>query len=50
MPAGVVPILIARYFGGQPLTAVQIVLATTAVGIFTCPLWIQAGLAFAGIS
>lgn len=50
MPAGVIPIIIARYYGGQPLTAVQIVLSTTAVGLFTCPLWIRAGLAWVGVS
>jgi len=50
MPAGVIPIIIARAYGGQPLTAVQIVLSTTAVGLITCPLWIRAGLVFAGIS
>ncbi len=50
MPAGVIPIIIARYYGGQPLTSVQIVLSTTAVGLFTCPLWIRAGLAWVGVS
>ena len=50
MPAAVVPIIIARHYGGQPLTAVQVVLSTTATGIFTCPLWIRAGLAFAGLA
>ena len=50
MPAGVIPIIIARYYGGQPLTAVQIVLSTTAVGLVTCPFWIRAGLAWAGVS
>ena len=49
MPAAVFPIILARYFGGQPLTAVQVVLATTAVGLVTCPLWIRAGLAFVGV-
>jgi predicted permease len=50
MPAGVIPIIIAQYYGGKPLTAVQIVLSTTSVGLFTCPLWIRAGLAWAGVS
>jgi predicted permease len=50
MPAAVIPIIIARYYGGQPLTAVQIVLSTTAAGLVTCPLWIRAGLAWVGIS
>jgi malate permease and related proteins len=50
MPAAVIPIIIAQYYGGQPLTAVQVVLSTTAAGLFTCPLWIRAGLAWLGIS
>jgi hypothetical protein len=50
MPAAVIPIIIARYYGGQPLTAVQVVLSTTAVGLLTCPLWIRAGLYFVGVS
>lgn len=50
MPAGVIPIIIARYYGGQPLTSVQVVLSTTAVGLLTCPLWIRAGLAFVGVA
>jgi malate permease and related proteins len=50
MPAAVFPIIMARYFGGQPLTAVQVVLSTTAAGIVACPLWIRAGLAWVGVS
>ena len=49
MPAAVLPILLAQYYGGQPLTAVQVVLSTTAVGLFTSPFWIRAGLAWLGI-
>lgn len=50
MPAAVIPIIIARYYGGQPLVSVQVVLSTTLVGMFTSPLWIRAGLAWVGIS
>ncbi len=50
MPAAVFPIIVAQYYGGQPLTAVQVVLSTTAAGLFTCPLWIRAGLAWLGLS
>ena len=50
MPAAVFPIIMARYYGGQPLTAVQVVLATTALGLVTSPLWIRAGLAFVGVA
>jgi hypothetical protein len=44
MPAGVLPIVIAKHYGGQPLTAVQVVLGTTAAGLLVVPLWLQAGL------
>jgi predicted permease len=50
MPAAVFPIIMSRYFGGQPLTAVQVVLSTTVVGLITCPFWIRAGLAWVGVS
>jgi predicted permease len=46
MPAAVIPIIIARLYGGHPRTAVQIVLGTTALGILVIPLWLQAGLAW----
>jgi predicted permease len=49
MPAAVFPIVLARHYGGQPLTAVQIVLGTTALGIFVSPLWIGAGRAWLGV-
>ena len=49
MPSAVIPIIIARLYGGQPLVAVQIVLGTTALALFTIPFWIRFGLAFAGL-
>ena len=49
MPSGVFPIVLARHYGGQPLTAVQIVLGTTALGILTIPLWLRVGLAWTGL-
>lgn len=49
MPSAVIPIILARHYGGLPLTAVQIVLGTTAISVFTCPLWISAGLRWVGI-
>lgn len=48
MPAGVFTIVLARHYGGQPLTAVQVVLGTTVAGIVTIPLWIRLGLAWVG--
>ena len=49
MPTAMVSVIIARLYGGHPRTAVQIVLGTTALGIFTIPLWIRAGLAWVGV-
>jgi predicted permease len=48
MPAGVIPILIARHYGGKPLTAVQVVIGTTIVGLVAIPLWLRIGLAWIG--
>lgn len=48
MPAGVIPILIARHYGGKPLTAVQVVIGTTVVGLIAIPLWLRIGLAWIG--
>lgn len=48
MPTAVIPIIIARVYGGQPLTAVQIVLVTTTLAMFTIPAWMQVGLAWVG--
>ena len=50
MPSAVVSIIVARVYGGQPLVAVQIILGTTALALFTIPLWIRFGLAFAGLA
>jgi predicted permease len=49
MPVAVVSIIIARMYGGHPRTAVQIVLGTTALGVFVIPLWLRAGLAWLGV-
>ena len=48
MPAGVMPILIARHYGGQPLTAVQVVIGTMIGGLIAIPLWLRIGLAWIG--
>lgn len=48
MPTALVSIIIARVYGGQPLTAVQIVLVTTTLALFTIPFWIQTGLRWIG--
>lgn len=46
MPAALTPILLARIYGGRPGVAVQIVVATTVVSIFTLPYVITYGIHF----
>ncbi len=46
MPAGILPIVVAKHYGGHPLTAVRVAVGTTVVGILVIPLWIRVGLAW----
>jgi predicted permease len=46
MPAGIMPIVLARHYGGDTGVAVRIVLGTTLLSAITMPLWIHAGLRF----
>lgn len=49
MPTAVISVIVARIYGGQPLVAVQIILGTTALAVFTIPFWLKFGLVFAGL-
>lgn len=49
MPAAVFPMVMAKHYGGHPLTAAQVVAGTTAIAIFSIPLWLKFGLAFVGV-
>lgn len=49
MPSAMLPIVIARHYGGDPDTAMQIVLSTTLAGLLTIPFWIQLGMRLAGV-
>jgi len=44
MPAGILPLVIAKHYGGRTLTAVQVVIGTTVLGIFLIPLWLRLGV------
>jgi predicted permease len=46
MPAGILSMVIAKHYGGQQLTAVQVAVGTTALGIVVVPLWLRFGLAW----
>jgi len=41
MPAAVFPILLAKHYGGDSVTALRVVFATTLGALFTIPLWIH---------
>ncbi len=49
MPAAVFPIMLARHYGGDPATAIRIVLATSMVGFITIPFWLRIGLQAVGL-
>lgn len=44
MPAAVFPIVMARHHGGDVLTSVRVVVATSVVAFVTTPLWVRLGL------
>ncbi len=41
MPAAVTPIILAKHYGGDSVTALRVVFATTAGGLVTIPMWIH---------
>ena len=43
MPAAVFPIVMARHYGGDVLTSVRVVMATSALGFVTIPFWVRLG-------
>ena len=46
MPAGMFPLVIARHYGGQPIVAARVIVATTLLGLLVIPIWISLGLAW----
>lgn len=49
MPAAVFPIVMAKHYGGDPATALRVVLATSLVGLATIPLWLRFGMKWVGV-
>jgi malate permease and related proteins len=49
MPAAVFPIVMSRHYGGDPPTALRVVMGTSVVGMITIPIWIRLGMRFAGL-
>lgn len=49
MPAAIFPIVLSRLYGGQPQVAIQVVVATSVVGMITAPLVIAWGLGWVNL-
>ena len=49
MSAAIFPIVIAKHYGGDPATALRVVLGTCIVGFVTIPLWLRFGLKWVGL-
>jgi len=48
MPAAVFPIIMAKHYGGDPPTALRVVIGTSVVSLVTIPLWLRVGLDWVG--
>ena len=44
MPCAVMPVILSKHYGGDPATALRLILATSAVAVLTMPFWLQLGL------
>jgi malate permease and related proteins len=49
MPSAVLPVVLAKHYGGDARTALQVVLGTSVAGLAAIPLWIHFGLRLAGL-
>jgi predicted permease len=50
MPAAMTPIMLARMYGGRPAIAVQVVIFTTVLSVFSLPWVITLGCRWIGLS
>ncbi len=48
MPCALIPVILSKHYGGDPATALRIILVTSAVGLLTIPFWLQLGLRWIG--
>jgi predicted permease len=48
MPCGMIPVILAKHYGGDPAAALRIILYTSAIGLLTIPFWLQLGLRWVG--
>ena len=48
MPCAMIPVILAKHYGGDPAAAMRIILFTSALGLLTIPFWLQLGLRWVG--
>lgn len=48
MPAAMLPIVMAKHYGGESSIAVRVVLGTSLVALVTIPLWLRLGMLLVG--
>ncbi len=48
MPCAVIPVILAKHYGGDAGAALRIILFTSALGLLTIPFWLQLGLKWVG--
>jgi hypothetical protein len=48
MPCAVSPVILSKFYGGDPAEALRIILFTSALGLLTIPFWLQFGLHWIG--
>ena len=49
MASAVFPIVMAKHYGGDPATALRVVLGTSLAGLVTIPLWLRFGMKWVGL-
>ena len=49
MPSAVLPIVLAKHYGGDARTAIQVAVGTSLLGLITIPVWIHFGGRLAGL-
>jgi predicted permease len=49
MPCGILPIVLARYYGGDAAVAIRVIMASIIVCAFTIPFWITLGILWLGL-
>jgi malate permease and related proteins len=50
MPAAMLPVVLARHYGGDTAVALQVVLTTTLLGLLSIPFWLHFGMQLLGLA